>query len=146
MPNISFFVPGVPVPQGSKVYGVRKDGTAYGRESAKGFAPWRRKVREAAEAALMASDEWEAGYDGPVQLVAAFTFPPIAAKRFWKTSAPDIDKCVRLIADALTQAGVYKDDARVVHLEASKIHGTTSGVTIHVGTLDLHPIERANAA
>lgn len=146
MPSLEFFAPGTPAPQGSKVYAVSKAGKPYGREANKGLAAWRKSVQQSAEAALLATDEWEAGYDGPVGLSILFYFPPVSSGRFWKTSAPDTDKLVRAVGDALQKAGVYKDDARVVGLEAYKTHGVITGATIRVRTIQPQPNERQLAA
>lgn len=100
----------------------------------------------AGEAALLASDEWEIEQDGPVHVLLAFAFPVIAAGRYWKTSAPDLDKLARNVLDGLTAARVYRDDSRVVHLEAVKVHGIVSGVQVHVRTLPNHPIENVGEA
>ena len=137
LPSLGLFVPGIPVQQGSKVAGKRRDGTLFVRESAKGHKSWRRSVKEAAEAALMASDEWEAGYDGPVELSVRFYFPTIASGRHWKTSSPDLSKLVRAIEDSLTDAGVYKDDSRIVrYRDVEKVHGPITGASIRVRTVE----------
>lgn len=146
MPRLAFFVPGLPVQQGSKNYGVRNNGTAFGYESAKGLAPWRKAVKEVAWEAFMASDDWELAADCPIRVSLVFVFPPVSSGRHWKTSAPDIDKLARSVLDALTKASIYKDDARVVHLEANKVHGILSGVNVTVSTIDNHPFEGAIAA
>lgn len=143
MPRLAFFAAGLPAPQGSKIYAVSKAGKAYGRESAAGLPNWRRAVQEAAEAALMASDDWEESYDGPVSVGITFYFPPVASGRIWKTSAPDADKLARAVGDALTKARVYKDDSRIVDLCVLKLHDALTGASIRVATLDTHPIEDA---
>jgi crossover junction endodeoxyribonuclease RusA len=54
-----------------------------------------------------------------------FTLPkPKSAPKTRRTlpdRKPDIDKLVRSTCDALTTAGVYEDDARIVSLTASKV-------------------------
>ena len=145
MLSLGFFVPGVPVQQGSKVAGKRKDGTLFVRESAKGHKAWRRDVKEAAESALIASDDWEAGYDGPIELSVTFYFPTIASGRHWKTSAPDLSKLVRAIEDSLTDAGVYKDDSRIVrYRDVEKVHGPITGASIRVRAIETAKEEETN--
>ena len=136
MPQLSFFAPGLPAPQGSKVYAVSKAGKAYGREANKGLPHWRKSVQESAEAALMATDEWERDYDGAVRLELVLIFPHIASGRYFKTSPPDLDKLIRGVCDALTKARVYKDDARVVSLLSEKVHGLRTGAHIQLRTID----------
>ena len=38
----------------------------------------------------------------------------------WHTGARDVDKCIRLLGDALTLAGVVADDGQIVEWTASK--------------------------
>ena len=70
--------------------------------------------------------------DGPVHLSAVFAFPRPAShvgKRgrllsrapLLHTYKPDTDKLVRLVGDALTEAGVLVDDSRIVSLSAAKV-------------------------
>jgi crossover junction endodeoxyribonuclease RusA len=50
--------------------------------------------------------------------------------------APDLDKLVRCVADAITDAGLWRDDAQVVSLKAAKRYVTTPpGVLITVTEL-----------
>jgi Holliday junction resolvase RusA-like endonuclease len=46
------------------------------------------------------------------------------------TQYPDLDKCVRLIFDALTVAGVWADDKQGCALAAQKRWGTTGMTSI----------------
>ena len=52
----------------------------------------------------------------------------------WPTSAPDLDKLLRLIDDAITDAGVvWLDDAQVVEIRARKVYVTTEpGCSIRI--------------
>lgn len=82
---------------------------------------------------------------GPVSLRACFVFPRPkhhlrTGKREgevkenapgWKTSAPDLDKLVRALGDALTGI-VYRDDAQIVDLGVTKIYGQNPGVTVRL--------------
>lgn len=52
------------------------------------------------------------------------------------THMPDLDKLVRCVADAITDAGLWKDDAQVVSLKAAKRYVTTPpGVLITIAEL-----------
>lgn len=51
-----------------------------------------------------------------------------AWSRKHKVTAPDLDKLVRAVFDALTQAGVWADDSQCVDLVASKRYGYSSGL------------------
>lgn len=107
----------VPGPQGSKTP------TRFGgmRESSKKVKPWRAAVHKEAVAAL--PEGWEA-LDGPLKLEVEFHLPrPKSAPKTIDIPAiryPDTSKLVRSTEDALTTAGVWADDARVVRLEATK--------------------------
>ena len=45
----------------------------------------------------------------------------------WPDRKPDIDKNLRAVCDSLTDAGVWEDDARVVHCVASKVFAGSPG-------------------
>jgi crossover junction endodeoxyribonuclease RusA len=109
--ELSIFVPGVPAPQGSK----RHVGNGVMVESSKRVKPWRQDVREAALATGVR-------ITGPVSVDLLFVMPrPKSAKPGQAADKrPDLDKLVRAVLDALTSAGTFEDDARVVSLLARK--------------------------
>lgn len=43
----------------------------------------------------------------------------------YKTGKPDADNAAKAIMDALTDIGVWRDDAIIVHLEVTKVYTTT---------------------
>jgi len=112
---ISLTVYGTPAPQGSK----RHVGHGVMIESSKAVKPWREAVKWAVI---------EAGKPhvvGPVNIWMTFTLmkPKSAPKqrRTWPDRRPDLDKLVRSTLDGLVEAGIIEDDARVIHLTASKV-------------------------
>ena len=116
-----FEVIGVPKPQGSKKPFKDRAGNARMAESGGlAFAAWRNAVSEAARRAHGDAEP----LDGPLVLAVEFRFPmPKSAPkrdheqgRRWKTTAPDTDKLVRSIGDALEAAGVITSDARIAKL------------------------------
>lgn len=118
---IRFDVYGMPGPQGSKrVVGHtkpkpgRKHGRALLVESSAKVAPWREAVKWAARQALGAIP----AFDGPLVYRMTFTLPkPRSApktRRTWPDRKPDVSKLQRSTEDALTDAGFWADDARVV--------------------------------
>jgi len=114
---------GSPAPQGSKKF-VGTTGTGRGLmvESSKMVRPWRQDVKAAAELVMAG----RAPLDGPLIAVMTFTLPkPTSApktRRTWPCRKPDASKLARSTEDALTDAGVWTDDARVVTLISRKVY------------------------
>jgi crossover junction endodeoxyribonuclease RusA len=113
--RISFFVPGVAAPQGSKV----ALGGGRMRESSAALHGWRTRIGYAANRARSGSDL----FVGAVRCRLVFVMPrpkglaqtanPPCVKR------PDLDKLVRAVFDALTGT-MWLDDSLVTELLASK--------------------------
>ncbi len=115
MSAVSFHVVGLPAPQGSK----RHVGNGIMVESSKAVKPWREAVVHAALALRP-----PVPLDGPLGLRVAFTLPKpkSATKARWAPDRkPDLSKLVRSTEDAMTVAGIWTDDARVIHCDASKV-------------------------
>ena len=136
---IRFTVVGTPVQQGSK----RHVGGGRMIEAANGHREWRHAV--ATEAAAVAAARPDCPLDGPLCLSVRFAFPMPASRprrairlgRAWKTTAPDLDKLIRSIGDALTESGLIRDDARIGMVMASKVE-TTDAAGAEIG---LWPLE-----
>lgn len=126
-PALAFVVHGDPAPQGSKSFkGMRKSKTHPGvmvpvlkESSAAKVDRWRADVVAAALRVLPGG--WqrlaEDNRDGVVlDLVLTRNRPQALPKTrlCWPAGQPDLDKFARSTGDALTTAGVYADDARVV--------------------------------
>lgn len=133
MTPVEFEVVGTPAAQGSK----RHVGNGVMVESSKANRPWRAAVAAAAREA--AGDEQP--LDCPLQLVVTFRFPmpksrPAAVRAAGvglKVSAPDTDKLVRSVGDALTEGGLIRDDALICSVHASKVEVTSwSGAVIRL--------------
>ncbi len=112
--RIEIVVYGSPAPQGSKSFKGMINGHAVMAESSKKVKPWRQDVKAAAIDALRGA----VPIDGPLACRMVFTMPkPKSApkrRRSFPDRTPDLSKLVRSTEDALTQAGAWKDDARVV--------------------------------
>jgi Holliday junction resolvase RusA-like endonuclease len=118
-PGLLVVAYGHPAPQGSK----RHVGRGVMVESSKHVKPWREAVKNAA---LDAREEWRTGWfndhwtplDGPLVAHMVFTLrkPASAPKRrrTWPDRTPDLSKLARATEDALVDAGVIADDARIV--------------------------------
>lgn len=121
--QLDFFVPGTPVAQGSMRAGKTKTGRPFVMpvESAK-LNVWRNTIKDVAEDAMELAETGT--FVGPVGVSVAFVFPALstAPERVWKHTPADLDKLIRASLDALTKAGIYEDDSRVVVLSASKRH------------------------
>lgn len=124
---------GDPAPQGSKSFKGIHGGRAVLAESSKRVAPWRQDVKAAAESEIIRYDDW-VPMDGPLLLVVVFTLPaPLSLPKrraSYPCKLPDLSKLVRSTEDALTSAGVWRDDARAVECRALK--------TYPIGTLGAH--------
>jgi Holliday junction resolvase RusA-like endonuclease len=109
---------GLPGPQGSKKFmGKTSQGKAIMLENSNKVIPWRNAVMVAAQEELDRIGR-PAPLDGPLMVVMVFTFLRPASvkrsKRLHPSVFPDLSKIVRSTEDALTQAGVWRDDALVV--------------------------------
>lgn len=120
---MTFTVYGTPAPQGSKRGFVTKRGRVAMVESSKAVKPW----REAVAQAVMLYHPLGGRPDpilcrGPVEVAIAFTLKAPKKRQSYPAVKPDIDKLIRSTLDALTQMGVFEDDARVVKIQAWKTY------------------------
>lgn len=109
---LSLFVAGDPAPQGSK----RHVGGGVLVESCKRLPQWRKDVRAAC---LDAEGLPKARFDGAVNLHLEFVLSrpkglPKSKPTPPATKKPDLDKVARAIFDAMTSAGVVRDDSYIV--------------------------------
>lgn len=124
---------GTPAPQGSKHGFVNKfSGKVQMVESSKKVKPWRVDVKAAAEEmiemycglALRNGTQGWKPLDGALDVRIIFTLvkPKSAPKTrvTFPDKKPDLSKLIRSTEDALTDAGLWVDDARIVHLDVLK--------------------------
>jgi Holliday junction resolvase RusA-like endonuclease len=109
---------GSPAPQGSKKFvGRAASGRGIMVESSKKVRPWRDDVKGVALAVRNGSPPM----DGPLIARMVFTLSkPTSSpkrKRTFPMRKPDVSKLVRSTEDALTDAGLIADDARIVEYE-----------------------------
>ena len=135
--RLTVVVHGGPAPQGSKKYAGHRRNSASGRisavliEQSKRVKPWRQQVHDAALAATRLYTNWQP-LDGPLTAEMSFTVrdKPNVRPVWWPighrwsrylhwrpASSPDLSKLLRSTEDALTTAGAWKDDARVVQYD-----------------------------
>lgn len=129
----TMWILGTPVPQGSKtgfVVGKRAVIVDANKDVLK---PWRAKVTAHAISVF----EGRETFTGAMFAELDFYMPrPPSVKRERPSVKPDVDKLQRAIFDALTDAGVWKDDSQVVSVHADEWyadHTTPPGVRIRVG-------------
>lgn len=106
----AFHALGVPAPQGSKAAkGRTRTGRIILAESSKRTAPWRATVTAAAVGAGPC-------LDGPLAVAMVLTVPrPRSARKADRIPPrmPDLSKLARAVEDAITDAGLWADDARI---------------------------------
>jgi crossover junction endodeoxyribonuclease RusA len=152
-------VRGMPRPQGSVRPIVRKDGKVI-TKYADTVWDWRNTVQVAVREAMeQQGGDWP--MRGPVELHVGFELPrnasdflPINSRRrtpevrptapAWPAKAPDLDKLIRAICDACTDAGLWGDDGQVVTIMAGKRYGENPGVRIAAHELDPPPQKRTH--
>lgn len=135
--NLEFDVYGIPGPQGSKSFkGVSKrSGKGIMVESSQTVKPWREAVKWAAREAMTEFNRERQAIcpamhpnsfpiDAPIRVQMIFTLPkPSGApktRKTWPMRKPDGSKLQRSTEDALTDAGLWADDARVVEWSGAK--------------------------
>lgn len=139
---ISFFVPGVPAPGGSKRAFV-VNGRAVVTDDCKRNKPWRQAVT------LFAADAYHGDpLTGPLVVEVVFTMPrPKSHYRTgkhagvvrddapaWHTKKPDATKLLRALEDALTGV-LWTDDAVIAEQRVDKVYGNRPGAYVTVWTL-----------
>jgi len=117
---IELTVYGVPIPQGSTKAFLPKGWKRpiVTHDSAK-TKPWRQAIVDASREQMAG----RAPFEGPVWLRVMFFLPrpKSAPKRIVEPAKlPDLDKLVRAVGDALTAAGVWRDDGQVIATSARK--------------------------
>lgn len=141
MSAVSFEVLGQPAGQGSK----RHVGNGVMIEASKNLKPWRSAVADAARDVA----DGHPFADGPLTLDVTFRFPMPKSRRKAirdagecpKVSAPDLDKLVRGVGDALKIGGLIRDDALIAEVSARKVEvvGWTGAVITITPTREEHP-------
>lgn len=124
MTSVELFAPGTPAPQGSKRH------IGHGRmvEMSKRLKPWRAAVRAAL---LQAADPRTFPiFPRETPVLAELVFTIAAPQRLpksrptWPIRQPDLDKLVRSTFDAISDSGIWGDDAQVIRLIAEKTYPT----------------------
>jgi crossover junction endodeoxyribonuclease RusA len=83
------------------------------------------------------AEDWEP-IDEPVELSVIFYLPkPKTATRELPSVVPDLDKLIRAVGDSLTDAGIIRDDSRIIAIHAQKLYADDRGpgAVIRLNTL-----------
>lgn len=127
-----FQVAGIPGPKGSRIVGVRKDGSHYTREASKRAAPWTEQVAWVARVQRPGGKPLEPPY--LIELVFAMPRPE-EPKYAWPSKDGDLDKLCRSTLDGLVRGGLILDDRHVCDLSIRKrfaVRGAEPGVGIAI--------------
>ena len=132
-PQVRFFVPGNPRPQGSKTFKGMRGGRPILTESSKHVAEWRATVT------TITRHHTVTPTTGPVEIILEFVMP--RTKTMGTKPAPpmvqqpDLDKLVRAVLDGIVDGGGIEDDSFVTAIQASKrraVPGEDPGVNVTV--------------
>ncbi len=143
---ISFFVAGVPAPQGSKSAVVR-NGRAIMFEQNKRTMPWREQIALQASS-IMRAHNYKI-IDGAALSIEAVFFMPRPKSHYGKhgllksaprhcSKKPDIDKMARALLDGLSDI-VFDDDSRITVLTARKQYAVdklSAGVHVAIEVIE----------
>jgi crossover junction endodeoxyribonuclease RusA len=124
--SLTLWVPGTPVPQGS----MRSPAAGVVLHNSPEVLSWRQAIGYAC------NEKWhEAPIDLPVRLRLWFYFkrPQRPQHPAFASTAADVDKLVRAVGDALQEARVLTNDARIVAVEAEKRWVATTGTRTEPG-------------
>lgn len=144
MSYIEVFVPGVPVPQGSKralpVYEGRGEARRFtGRvvvadSAGQRLAEWRSAVIHAVRAKHAGGP-----LEGPLVIRVSFLLPRPQRPRFTvPATRPDWDKLARAVCDALQAAGLFRDDGQIVSASVSKRYAADGLVGAFIYVAEAH--------
>lgn len=101
------------------------------------------KYAEALFLAIMRERKPERPFVGPVDLTLSLTWPHTAKslqnglQAVPKESKPDLENAEKMIIDAMTKAGYWKDDAQVARKTTSKFHGDIHGIFVMVKPMEM---------
>jgi crossover junction endodeoxyribonuclease RusA len=126
--RVRFVVDSEPRAQGSMVSVQKGARGAVRHQSAPRLYYWRDKVKERAATKMLEEGQLEA-WTGPVGIRISFGIKAPQDAKHGYPKAPDLDKLVRAVLDALT--GVcYKDDSQVVTIQSEKVFHTATIIEV----------------
>ena len=144
--KVMFYVPGKPIPQGSKKWLPNHRMVEANRD----LRPWRATVTSYTQQAMSANRSGLTfPLDTPLMVVMSFSFTRPKAHYgtgknagkvkdnapHYVTTTPDLDKLVRGVNDGITDAGLWVDDSYAVLMQVSKHYAEQAGVTVIVSPI-----------
>jgi len=126
-PLIQFKIYGNPVPQGRPR--IIKKGLHYGMKDPDASSIYKDRLRLLAQ-----QHRQDPLLSGPLHVRLQFEIlkPPSARKRdVWRAKKPDLDNLIKAVTDAFTGV-IWRDDALIVSIEASKPYGVSPGVSVQI--------------
>lgn len=141
MTAVTFFVAGIPIPQGSMTAYVVGRRAVITDQKRKVLKPWR------AEIARVAAASWldRPRLVGAVRVGATFVFerPKTVKRPEPSVRGADLDKLTRALLDGIGDAKrVWGDDSQVTRLEVAKVYGAAPGVHVVISPA-VTPVEGA---
>lgn len=145
--KISFFVPGLAKPAGSKrAFAQSRTKKIVVIDACKKSADWKVEVRATAYAEMIGKGGLRTG---PLAMSITFTMPRPKSHygtgknsgflksgvQLWHTFKPDATKLTRCLEDALTGV-VWADDAQIAKQEVFKVYGDRLGADVIISELD----------
>ena len=129
---IEFFVPGIPIAQARPRTFFHKGLNRYCTMNPKESEAWKKEVMTRAFPYRPKEP-----IDFPTRLKLEFFIPrPLKAKdETWACVRPDLDNYIKGTLDALQGARFFKDDSRVVWLEAKKLYSKDGRVGVRITVL-----------
>lgn len=141
MSPVTFFVEGIPIPQGSMTAYVVGKRAVLTDQKKKVLKPWRAAIADRAAGSWLDRVQ----LTGPVEVYAVFVFerPKTVTRRMPSVKGADLDKLVRALLDGIGDAKtVWKDDSQVVRLVVEKVYGAAPGVHASVSEVSADQLTR----
>ena len=130
---LQFFMPMIPPTQTAqeKAWTVRKGKPVP-------YEPAELKAARAKLEAHLAQHRPKEPMQGAIRLMVKWCFPMTGDhyNEEYKTTRPDTDNLQKMLKDAMTKLGFWKDDAQVASEIIEKFYAKIPGVFVHVEVLD----------
>jgi Holliday junction resolvase RusA-like endonuclease len=137
---VTFFVAGIPQPQGSKTAFVVKGRAVVVDKNPKLLKPWRAEITRVAGASW--ADRPQLVDAVRVDLIFVMPRGKTVTRRF-PSVKPDVDKLERAVLDGITDARVvWRDDAQVVRVVKEQVYGGVPGVHVTVQEMSVDVLTR----